>query len=177
MPQFSRRIVLALAGERSPLDRENLRRSLRDRLHAEGVDTVGHGTADGASEALITFYRSHDVAFRVRRLRFLARRLSAASEQAELLQALQALGADRRIALVVAAPVAVEVVRRRLQRPVRCGVRGVGEERFAAAAPSLPRSSPATNTRPIRVSPRARRRSAAATCAARIPLASHAPRP
>ncbi len=48
---------------------------------------------------------------------------------------------------------------------------------LAAFAPSLPRSSPATNTRPTRVSPSARSRSAAATCAARMPLASHAPRP
>ena len=48
---------------------------------------------------------------------------------------------------------------------------------LAAFAPSLPRSSPATNTRPMRVSPRARSASAAATCAARMPFASQAPRP
>ena len=49
--------------------------------------------------------------------------------------------------------------------------------RLAAFAPSLPRSSPATNTRPMRVSPAALSRSAAAICAARMPFASHAPRP
>ncbi len=48
---------------------------------------------------------------------------------------------------------------------------------FASFAPSLPRSSPTTNTRPTRVSPSRVRRSSAATCAARMPLASHAPRP
>ncbi len=48
--------------------------------------------------------------------------------------------------------------------------------RLAALAPSLPRSSPATNTRPMRVSP-GLSRSAAAICAARMPFASHAPRP
>jgi patatin-related protein len=73
-------LLLGLAGPSTPLDREALRRSLRDQLHARGVDSVGHGTADGASEALIGFYRAHDLAFRIRRLRFLTRRLSAASE-------------------------------------------------------------------------------------------------
>jgi len=48
---------------------------------------------------------------------------------------------------------------------------------LATMAPSLPRSSPTTNSIPTRRSPDARSRSAAATCAARIPLASHEPRP
>jgi len=74
-------LILDLAGDRSPTDKEALQRALLNHFHAAGVDTVGHGTADGASKALIAFYRSHDVAFRVRRLRFLARRLSAAAEQ------------------------------------------------------------------------------------------------
>ncbi|MBB5985813.1 patatin-like protein [Sphingobium lignivorans] len=74
-------LILALAGEGSPLDREELRRTLRDALHVRGIDNVGHGTSDGASDALIAFYRSHDVAFRIRRLRFLARNLSTAGEQ------------------------------------------------------------------------------------------------
>jgi patatin-related protein len=76
-------LVLALGEERPPLDREALRVTLRAQLSAQGVDSVGHGTADGASEALIEFLRSHDVAFRVRRLRFLTRRLSTGSEQDE----------------------------------------------------------------------------------------------
>ena len=57
-------------------DRDDLRRRLHEALHAQGVDTLGHGTVDGASEALIAFFRAHDLAFRIRRLRFLARRLS-----------------------------------------------------------------------------------------------------
>ncbi|MBT2185612.1 patatin-like protein [Sphingobium nicotianae] len=73
-------LLFVLGGERPALDRESLRRTLRDALHGAGIDTVGQGTSDGASEALITFLRNHDVAFRVRRLRFLARRLSAESE-------------------------------------------------------------------------------------------------
>ena len=49
--------------------------------------------------------------------------------------------------------------------------------RLAAAAPSLPRSSPATNSNPTRDSPASRSCSAAATCAARMPFASQEPRP
>ena len=52
-----------------------------------------------------------------------------------------------------------------------------GASAFATAAPSLPRSSPTTNSRPTRRSPDARSRSAAATCVARMPFASHDPRP
>jgi len=76
-------LLLAIAGDHSALDRETLRRTLRDRLHAQDIDTLGQGTADGASQALIAFYRRHDIAFRIRRLRFLTRSLAAASETAE----------------------------------------------------------------------------------------------
>ena len=54
---------------------------------------------------------------------------------------------------------------------------GPGEIALAAAAPSLPRSSPTTNSRPTRSSPLSRSRSAAVTWAARAPFASQAPRP
>ena len=49
--------------------------------------------------------------------------------------------------------------------------------RSPPVAPSLPRSSPTTKSRPTRRSPSARSRSAAATCAARMPFASQEPRP
>ena len=49
--------------------------------------------------------------------------------------------------------------------------------RFATRAPMLPCSSSTTNNRPSSSTPSARSRSAAASCVARIPLASHAPRP
>lgn len=76
-------LSLALAGDSQPLDREQMRHKLRDQLHAAGIDLIGDGPADGASDALIAFYRMHDVAFRIRRLRFLTRRLSATREQNE----------------------------------------------------------------------------------------------
>ncbi|MCW2350312.1 patatin-related protein [Sphingobium sp. B12D2B] len=62
--------------------RESLRERLRAQLHAAGVDQMDPGSGDGASAALILFYRNHDIAFRIRRLRFLARRLVQLREQA-----------------------------------------------------------------------------------------------
>jgi patatin-related protein len=76
-------LLAALGTGLAGADREAARHRLRAALHAAGIDQYGHGTADGASPALIAFYRSHDVAFRIRRLRFLARRLSATREQAD----------------------------------------------------------------------------------------------
>jgi patatin-related protein len=65
----------------SPAGVETLRATLHAVLQAAGIDRVGHGTRDGACDALIAFFRSHDVAFRVRRLRFLARQLIPLSGQ------------------------------------------------------------------------------------------------
>ena len=75
-------LLRALGSDQQALDREGIRQILRDQLHAAGIDRMGHGTSDGASAALIAFYRSHDIAFRVRRLRFLTRRLVLLREQA-----------------------------------------------------------------------------------------------
>ncbi|HWJ69369.1 MAG TPA: patatin-like protein [Sphingobium sp.] len=76
-------LIASLAGETNPTAKEAIHRRLHAHLHEAGVDRVGAGTADGASEALIAFYRSHDVGFRIRRLRFLTRRLSGRAEQDE----------------------------------------------------------------------------------------------
>ncbi|MBO9670221.1 MAG: patatin-like protein [Sphingobium sp.] len=69
-----------LAGDPSPAGREALRKRLYEVLTATGVDRCGHGTRDGASPGLIAFLRSHDVDFRLRRLRFLARQLIPLAE-------------------------------------------------------------------------------------------------
>ena len=75
-------LVLGLGGESSPLDRETMQHRLRDAFHSAGVDSLDPQGADGASDALVLFYRNHDLVFRIRRLCFLARRLSAARELA-----------------------------------------------------------------------------------------------
>lgn len=48
---------------------------LREELHARGLSSLA-GRRGGASKAAIAFFRAHDVGFRIRRLRLLARRLS-----------------------------------------------------------------------------------------------------
>lgn len=68
-------LLADLAGDPSPAGREALRKQLHDTLTETGIDRCGHGTRDGASPALIAFLRNHDVDFRLRRLRFLARQL------------------------------------------------------------------------------------------------------
>lgn len=69
-------LLRAMTGENAALDRDAMRAIFSARLNADGVDQLGNGSGDGASPALIAFFRSHDVSFRIRRLRFIARRLS-----------------------------------------------------------------------------------------------------
>lgn len=58
------------------VDRESIARRLRHAMDARGLQHLSAGSGAGASEAAIAFLRQHDLAFRVRRLRLLARRLS-----------------------------------------------------------------------------------------------------
>jgi patatin-related protein len=53
---------------------ERLRDALTAELHRAGLDRLS-GKGGGASDEAITFFRNHDLGFRIRRLRFLARRL------------------------------------------------------------------------------------------------------
>ncbi len=73
-------LLAELGGDPSAAQRQALRRTLHEALTQAGIDRCGHGTRDGASAELITFLRSHDVDFRVRRLRFLTRQLVPAEE-------------------------------------------------------------------------------------------------
>ena len=75
-------LLAELGGDPSPAQRQALRHALRDALTQAGMDRCGHGTSDGASPALIAFLRSHDVDFRIRRLRFLTRQLIPVAESA-----------------------------------------------------------------------------------------------
>lgn len=49
---------------------------LREELESRGLSSLVHPTRGGASDEAIEFFRMHDVGFRIRRLRLLARRLS-----------------------------------------------------------------------------------------------------
>jgi patatin-related protein len=73
-------LLARLGGDESPVRVGVMRHALHEALRNAGIDRCGHGTRDGASAALIAFLRSHDVDFRVRRLRFLARQLIPLAE-------------------------------------------------------------------------------------------------
>jgi len=66
----------------SATHREIVRRALRTAVDSAGIDRCDHGMRAGACPALITFLRSHDVDFRLRRLRFLARQLVPLADSA-----------------------------------------------------------------------------------------------
>ncbi|MXO93185.1 patatin-like protein [Erythrobacter arachoides] len=56
-------------------DRADVAAALRGEVEKRGLDTLG-APRGGASEGAIAFLRDHDIAFRIRRLRLLTRRLS-----------------------------------------------------------------------------------------------------
>lgn len=60
--------------------RTQLRAAIWAEVRKRGLDQVTGAKGKGASEAAIAFFRSFDMGFRIRRLRFLARRLDEAIE-------------------------------------------------------------------------------------------------
>ena len=67
--------VLAAAPELMLPNADPVADRLASWLATHGLDQIG-GTRGGASDAAIDFFRDHDLGFRIRRLRLLARRLS-----------------------------------------------------------------------------------------------------
>ncbi len=68
-------LIFAAAQEAQFPDAEPIRIKLREELDRRGLRSLS-SPGGGASDAAIAFLRAHDIAFRVRRLRLLARRLS-----------------------------------------------------------------------------------------------------
>ncbi|WP_257540434.1 patatin-like protein [Sphingobium sp. CFD-1] len=71
-------LLFRLSGEDSPMMHENYRQAIWAEVRATGADKLTEDA--GPSSAPVLFFRTHDLAFRVRRLRFLARRLTEALE-------------------------------------------------------------------------------------------------
>lgn len=71
-------LLFNLSGEESPLMRENYRQSLWTHVRALGADQLTENVGPGSAPVL--FFRTHDLSFRIRRLRFLARRLAETLE-------------------------------------------------------------------------------------------------
>ncbi|MBC7986477.1 MAG: patatin-like protein [Sphingomonadaceae bacterium] len=68
-------VLAALTGAPDPHATERLRGALREAVHAMALDAPGALSAEGASDSAVEFFRAHDLMFRVRRLRFVLRRL------------------------------------------------------------------------------------------------------
>jgi patatin-related protein len=75
-------LIFTLSGASGPSAREAQRDAIWAALRRAGLDEMNLDLGDGAPPALIAFFRAHDIGFRLRRLRFLARQL-ARFEEAE----------------------------------------------------------------------------------------------
>lgn len=72
-------MLFALSAHSDGRTREAMGRAIWAAARASGLDRVT-GRGAGAAEPVIDFFRAHDLGFRIRRLRFLARRLSELAE-------------------------------------------------------------------------------------------------
>jgi patatin-related protein len=61
--------------------REGIRQALWRHVCADAIDQMRDGARGGAPAQVIAFFRAHDLGFRIRRLRFLARRLTDTLER------------------------------------------------------------------------------------------------
>ncbi|MHA6719297.1 patatin-like protein [Sphingomonas sp. RS6] len=75
-------LLHALGPDQGPERLRTIRAFLAANVHERGADRFGATYANGASEPALEFLRSHDLGFRIRRLRLLARRLSELERQA-----------------------------------------------------------------------------------------------
>lgn len=75
-------LLQALAGQQDGQKLRSLARRLRETVRARGADRFGANLPGGASPEALDFLRGHDLGFRIRRLRLLARRLAELEQSA-----------------------------------------------------------------------------------------------
>ncbi|MFO1259704.1 MAG: patatin-like protein [Sphingomonadaceae bacterium] len=73
-------MLFRLGGDGSPTMREAFRQSVWSHVRANGLDQMREERKGGARPEIIAFFRDHDLGFRIRRLRFMARRLTEAAD-------------------------------------------------------------------------------------------------
>ena len=73
-------LLFRLGGDGSAAMREAWRQAVWRVVRDEGIDEVTQEARDGPKAEVVLFFRRHDLGFRIRRLRFLARRLTEAIE-------------------------------------------------------------------------------------------------
>lgn len=82
-------MLFRLGGDGSPALRERFRQSVWEHIRERGLDQMREERKGGARPEIIAFFRDHDLGFRIRRLRFMARRLTEVADnpQPELIDA------------------------------------------------------------------------------------------
>ncbi|MBU7590279.1 MAG: patatin-like protein [Sphingopyxis terrae] len=73
-------LIDRLAPPEGDIHQRNRRDAVWDEIRSRGLDRISGKRGSGASTDAIAFFRTHDLGFRIRRLRFLARELDAAVE-------------------------------------------------------------------------------------------------
>ena len=71
-------LLVALAGQ-DAASPERIRKSLWEQAQVAGISDTGALSAGGATDEVIRFFRQHDLSFRIRRLRMLAREVEEAT--------------------------------------------------------------------------------------------------
>ncbi len=73
-------MLFRIGGDNNPMMREAFRQSIWSHVRSTGLDQMREEKRGGARPEIIAFFRDHDLGFRVRRLRFMARRLTEAMD-------------------------------------------------------------------------------------------------
>lgn len=73
-------MLFRLGGDGSPAMRERFRQSVWAHIREQGLDQMREERKGGARPEIIAFFRDHDLGFRIRRLRFMARRLTEVAD-------------------------------------------------------------------------------------------------
>ncbi|CAH0350179.1 patatin-like protein [Sphingobium sp. CECT 9361] len=73
-------LLFQLGADDNAGQRDATRQAIWGHVRAAGIDQLGGDRRDSASPETVQFFRDHDLSFRVRRLRFMARRLAETLE-------------------------------------------------------------------------------------------------
>ncbi|MBO9711869.1 patatin-like protein [Sphingomonas sp.] len=74
-------LLYTIGDHYSPERLRQIRATVEKTVHARGCDEFGATQSNGASPATLEFLRAHDLGFRIRRLRMIARRLSELEQE------------------------------------------------------------------------------------------------
>lgn len=74
-------LLFILGGDGSPASRDAFRQAIWTHIREKGLDQVRKESRSRTTSGIVLFFRDHDLGFRIRRLRFMARRLTEAIDR------------------------------------------------------------------------------------------------